>query len=346
MRSRVGHVLVICLLVGTMAGAGVAFGPATAAGQPALATPGPQQTGTAAPDLTRIGVDVAENGTATWRVEFRFELADNESQTAFEGLRTELQQNPQPYVDRFETRLATTAEAASNATGRPMAIENLTVSVTEEALPTAYGVVTYEFTWTNFAAQSGQQLVVGDAISGLLLESDARLTVRWPESFEATAVDPTPDQRSDNAAVWVGSETTFANDQPRVMLAPTKTGPSYALFGGLGVVVLLAGIGAWWVLIRKPWEDNTTTTDETMVSTDDGGGDDTVDPELLSNEERVLRLLEANGGRMKQQQIVQETGWTDAKTSQVITGMRETGDVEVFRIGRENVVALPEATDV
>lgn len=154
-----------------MAGAGVVSGPAPTAGPPALVTPGPQQTGTAAPDLTRIGVDVAENGTATWRIAFRFELADNESQTAFEGLRTEIQQNPQPYVNRFETRLATTAEMASNATGRPMAIESLTLSVTEEALPAAYGVVTYEFTWTNFAVQSGQQLVVGDAVNGLLLDS-------------------------------------------------------------------------------------------------------------------------------------------------------------------------------
>ncbi|MFP4218150.1 MAG: hypothetical protein ACLFR6_04850, partial [Salinarchaeum sp.] len=207
MRSRAGRVLVVCLLVGAMLG--VALRPSAATGQSALITPGPQQTGTATPDLTRISIDVADNGTATWRIEFRFELADNESQAAFDDLRADLQQDPQPYVDRFATRLTTTANAASNATGRPMAIENVSVSVAEETLPTAYGVVTYEFTWTNFAAQSGEQLVVGDAISGLLLDSDTRLTVRWPAGVEATAVDPAPDQRSDNAVVWVGSETTF-----------------------------------------------------------------------------------------------------------------------------------------
>ncbi len=344
MRSRVGRVLVICLLVGGILG--VALGPSAATGQSALVTPGPQQTGTAAPDLTRISIDVAENGTATWRIEFRFELADNESQTAFDGLRADLQQDPQPYVDRFETRLATTANAASNATGRPMAIENVSVSVAEEALPAAYGVVTYEFTWTNFAAQSGEQLVVGDAISGLLLEADTRLTVRWPAGVEATTVDPAPDQQSDNAVVWVGSETTFANDQPRVTLAPANTGPPYALLGGLGVVVLLVGGGAWWLLRGSPETPETRIDEPTPAASDNSEANDAVDPELLSNEERVIRLLEANGGRMKQQQIVQETGWTDAKTSQVITGMRETGDVEVFRIGRENVVALPEAADV
>ncbi|MFB6198569.1 MAG: helix-turn-helix transcriptional regulator, partial [Halobacteriaceae archaeon] len=67
--------------------------------------------------------------------------------------------------------------------------------------------------------------------------------------------------------------------------------------------------------------------------------------ELMSNEEKVIQLLEENGGRVKQQTIYEELGWTEAKTSQVLSGMREDGQVEVFRIGRENVVRLPEEDD-
>ena len=48
---------------------------------------------------------------------------------------------------------------------------------------------------------------------------------------------------------------------------------------------------------------------------------------------------------MKQQQVVQELGWTDAKTSQVVGNLREEEEIEVFRIGRENVLALPGETD-
>jgi Uncharacterized membrane-associated protein/domain len=65
----------------------------------------------------------------------------------------------------------------------------------------------------------------------------------------------------------------------------------------------------------------------------------------LSNEERVLRLLKGNGGRMKQQQVVTELDWTDAKTSQVVGSLREDEKIEVFRIGRENVLTLPGETD-
>jgi hypothetical protein len=64
--------------------------------------------------------------------------------------------------------------------------------------------------------------------------------------------------------------------------------------------------------------------------------------ELLSNEERVKRFLREQGGRAKQQDVVDATGWTEAKTSQVVKGMREDDELDSFRIGRENVLKLPD----
>jgi len=62
----------------------------------------------------------------------------------------------------------------------------------------------------------------------------------------------------------------------------------------------------------------------------------------LSNEEQVLRLVESNGGRMKQKRVAEELGWTAAKTSQVVTGLRDDGELDGFRLGRENVLSLPD----
>jgi uncharacterized membrane protein len=67
-----------------------------------------------------------------------------------------------------------------------------------------------------------------------------------------------------------------------------------------------------------------------------------IDPELLSDEERVERLLEENGGRMKQANIVKETGWSNAKVSQLLSSMAEDGRVDKLRIGRENLITLPD----
>jgi len=70
------------------------------------------------------------------------------------------------------------------------------------------------------------------------------------------------------------------------------------------------------------------------------GGD--TPPELLSSGERVLWLLEQNGGRMRQQAVAERLDWTAAKTSQVVSDLRENGAIESFRIGRENVLTLPD----
>jgi hypothetical protein len=70
--------------------------------------------------------------------------------------------------------------------------------------------------------------------------------------------------------------------------------------------------------------------------------DDDIDPELLSDEERVERMLDRNGGRMKQANIVKETGWSNAKVSQLLSQMDEDDRIDKLRIGRENLISLPD----
>ncbi|MFB6235476.1 MAG: helix-turn-helix transcriptional regulator [Halopenitus sp.] len=72
------------------------------------------------------------------------------------------------------------------------------------------------------------------------------------------------------------------------------------------------------------------------------GGEAEEDLSLLSDAERVERLLERNGGRMRQADIVEETDWSDAKVSQLLSSMAEEGRVEKLRLGRENLISLPE----
>jgi len=67
--------------------------------------------------------------------------------------------------------------------------------------------------------------------------------------------------------------------------------------------------------------------------------------ELLSPHERVLRLVTDNGGRMKQADVTDALDWSAARTSQVVGDLRDEGDIESFRLGRENVLRIPEADD-
>ncbi|SEH38401.1 hypothetical protein SAMN05192561_101362 [Halopenitus malekzadehii] len=94
--------------------------------------------------------------------------------------------------------------------------------------------------------------------------------------------------------------------------------------------------------------DGTETADEADEADDEKAGDEGAatapDPSLLSDEERVEALLERNGGRMRQADIVSETGWSDAKVSQLLSAMADEERVEKLRLGRENLISLPDHT--
>jgi uncharacterized membrane protein len=44
---------------------------------------------------------------------------------------------------------------------------------------------------------------------------------------------------------------------------------------------------------------------------------------------------------MKQATIVKETGWSNAKVSQLLSSMDEQDRIDKLRIGRENLISLP-----
>lgn len=62
--------------------------------------------------------------------------------------------------------------------------------------------------------------------------------------------------------------------------------------------------------------------------------------DVLTDEERVIRLVESAGGRVKQKQINEETGWSSAKVSKLTSKLEDEGRIEKLRMGRENILEL------
>lgn len=285
-------------------------------------------------DSVLMRVDVLENGTAEWHVEYRTRLDDAETTAAFESLQKDIREDPSAYSSDFFGGIDRTVATASNATGRQMSGSNYDVHTELRYLPQRYGVVVYSFRWEGFAAVDGNELRIGDALSGFFLGESERLMVSWPAEYETATVRPTPDVDRSGSAVWIGP-ADFDDDEPRVRLERPVAGPHVPGWLAPAALLVLLGLagGALWT--RR---DGGTR----ITATADGGTEaDEPAPELLSNEERVLRLLERRGGRAKQQDVVDELGWTEAKTSQVIGALREQGDIESFRLGRENVLSVP-----
>ncbi|WEL18339.1 Putative membrane-associated trancriptional regulator [Halorhabdus sp. SVX81] len=310
------------------------------------------------PDTVLLGVALGPDGDAAWTVEYRVRLDDANTTDAFEVYRDDIEANTTEYTTRFADRLAPTVRTAENTTGREMTLRNVTVDVERRQLPQEYGIVTYQFAWANFSAVEGDRLAAGDALAGFFLDEETTMTVSWPDGYHLDTVDPAADATSDDSVTWDGT-LNFDTDEPRLVVTtqPATTDATgngndgelvpWWRFGLVVVLVAVTAVAAYWYREHSEDSDDATTGGDSGGDDDNGGGDDGgVPPELLTDEERVVALLEEQGGRVKQQEIAATFEWTDAKTSQVVTRLRENDDVDVLRIGRENVVSLPDEPDI
>jgi uncharacterized membrane protein len=62
----------------------------------------------------------------------------------------------------------------------------------------------------------------------------------------------------------------------------------------------------------------------------------------MTPEEYLLSGLERNGGRLRQQEICEKTGWSEPTVSRLLTEMEADDLIVRYRLGRENLVCLPE----
>lgn len=318
------------------------------------------QVGDLESDLVIIQADVEADGTATLQIQHAIALTDENVTAAFTELAADIEENESAYLDRFGARMNDTVAAAERTTDREMAVGNLSVRTNRTSLPDEYGLVTYTANWTNFGVVEDDRLRMGDALAGLFIDGNTRFVISWPEEYDLRSVSPEPTDDSPTQVVWEGPRE-FQADQPSVVVGsgtggtettvgPTTTetpatdGPPWGI---LGIALAVAVAAAVWYLRdgRRPWGPSSTSPSSDAA--DQQTADTPAGPpsELLSNEERVQQYLESVGGRAKQQEVVEALDWTEAKTSQVLSEMESQGTVEKFRIGRENVVKLPDAGD-
>jgi hypothetical protein len=327
-------------------------------------------------DSVRLSVSVGENGSASWTVEYWTRLDGQNTTAAFDSLRSDIDSTPSNFSDPFAARMRSTVATAENSTDREMNATDFHVRA-ETRAPPEYGVVVYTFRWDGFAAVDGDRLRVGDAVEGFFLDDRTRLTVEWPAGYAATQVAPDPDERRSNAVVWRGEATSFVTGEPTLVLesnatttpgreaggdgnagTPTPDGSESPVpVLGAGLLVVL-GVAAWWFRDRLPIPPGGGSVDGTPAdngatatgagtgtgtgTTGDADGAQHTRDDLLSNEERVLQFVREEGGRVKQQEIVKAFDWTEARTSQIVRDLRDDGSLEGFRLGRENVLKLPD----
>jgi hypothetical protein len=215
---------------------------------------------------------------------------------------------------------------------------------------------------------------------GLYIGPNQQLVVRAGPNLAFDSVAPDDGEfdegsKAESDTLTWGGEKSFNPSRPRVAFVPpgeatpTDPAPSAGDIGwllpvGALVVVVVLGLGAafayrsgsFMALEERfgsgPGDGDGGAGAATGAGNADGGGGAAAagaaagagagvpDEELISDDERVVTLLEENDGRMKQVNIVDETGWSKSKVSMLLSDMEEEGTISKLRVGRENIVSL------
>jgi uncharacterized membrane protein len=324
---------------------------------------------------TTFVVTVLREGDARWRVTTSFNLTSDVQVETFKSLASSYEAGETTSMGLSAFR--TGASLASAATGREMAISDPQRSSTLPSDTPGTATLELSFTWTNFARTDNGTVHVGDAFNTTDrwldgLEPNQRLELRPPRGYTVLNSPAVPWRN--RSLVWTGPATfdgtdVWATFSPNGPNGPgTTPGPDEGFDGGDlplmafgGMVVGAFVLVGYWVVQRRPDEPTVSveSADDGSVGADAGAeaagaasgaaaddatdeDDGDLDDELLSDEERVERLLDDNGGRMKQANIVKETGWSNAKVSQLLSAMEEEDRIDKLRIGRENLISFPD----
>ena len=327
-------------------------------------------------DRTSFRITVYENGSALWL--FRYERSLNASEReAFEAFAREFNDNETELFENFRTRARWLTDNGSQATGREMSAMQFRREARTEGLDPqsrALGVVEMSFRWEGFGVVTDAGRVeAGDVFRGglyigpnqeIVYEAGPTLafvTARPDDADRTVSGDTLADSDS---VTWRG-EKSFTDRRPAAdfttrdaepgstatLAGETGSGSDPGLLLPVGALVVVALLGAGAAVAYRsgalPGGDGGTAAGSGDAA---GGGASSAEgtagavgvpeAELLSDEERVVDLLEDNGGRMKQVDIVESTDWSKSKVSMLLSDMEEAERISKLRVGRENIVSL------
>ncbi|MDS0474688.1 hypothetical protein [Natrinema sp. 1APR25-10V2] len=313
---------------------------------------------------------------------------ETEARQNFNAFAEEFEANQTELYDSFRNQSRLLTQAGSQETGREMEATNFHRSARIEEQLTPTGVVEMSFLWTNFAVVEDDRIVVGDVFEDLYIGPDQRIVIEAGGDLTFRTVEPDSQYAGSSLAdadsvSWNG-EQEFVDGRPRAVFDRPGAGAGSGneldgsspvagsvpfLAGGLVVVVLVLAAVVWYrrnvfgatdddtaaesaasTTGREPAAggEEASSPGSSAVSGQNAGTDSLSEEELMTDEDRVVKLIRENGGRMKQVNIVEETGWSKSKVSMLLSDMEDDGTISKLRVGRENIISLegfePEAT--
>ncbi len=322
---------------------------ATAVGAPTPAQLTAEE-GAVADPVTTVAIDLQTDGTARWTVEMSVPLRTEAEAAAFEQLVAEYEAGSTA-VGPQEQMFRQMAAEASEVADRQMQITAVERSGSTSA---DRGTLSLRFSWSSFTTSrtdggfelrdvfgvaAGDQELTESWVS--LTDSTQQIIIYPPAGYTVAETSIAVQQQEGAIVINRAIDLTTGDERLAIeyqQAGVIQTGGWWIMVGVLGVLIGMVAV----LYLRREGRLGQGAP-RTDAESDDGASTAAeADLSLLSDEERVERLLEANGGRMRQADIVDATGWSDAKVSQLLSEMTDSGRVQKLRLGRENLISLPE----
>ena len=281
-------------------------------------------------DNTVTRIDVQATGDAEWSVAVRTRLDSDNDTRAYRAFQDRVRNNRSRFLAPFRERITGVVAAADNRSDRSMTAQNFTLTTTIQQVPRRWGVVEYSFRWTGFARTDNGVTVDGDSVfgEGLFIARNDTLVISGPAGYRIDGVTPAPDTQENGTVSWQGPREFDAGNPSVTYTAQQQGGPRWlAILGPALLILALAGYG----LYRRRGGAAT-----------EAAGDTAADDLTRTDGDRVVECLAANGGQMKQAAIADELDWSASKTSRTLSELADDGRIEKLRLGRENVISLPD----
>jgi uncharacterized membrane protein len=238
----------------------------------------------------------------------------------------------------FQQKVFDVVDSASSQTHRAMAVDENTLQINTTVVSDSK-TTEYSFTWQNFTITRGNQLWIDDVfqVNNFFgqLYGDAAFRLIYPSDFVVKSVSPAPYSEQNSLIIWSRTQDLTANPVNIVLVSnkqnTSSTNSNWQLYGSItalsavGVVLFLFGSN-----LSKRRKNNKAPTILETVSPP------------ASEEEKVLKLLKATGGSMRQSQITEQCRFSKAKTSQLLAVLEKSGSITRYKNGRDKIVTLKE----
>jgi uncharacterized membrane protein len=245
-------------------------------------------------------------------------------------------------LSAFTSNVSFLMNEAMKNTERNMTAESFFMSINVSG---SYEKVTYRFVWNGFAQVEDGQIAAGDvfAVPNFFsyLLGDGEVYILYPSAYNAVSVFPQPQVRNDSAQMieWFGT-ADFKLGEPKIILKERPVPSLTDVINGYAVLVLSlialisAGlISLYYFRFWKKGLKKETAASKSMLPSLNAMEDD---------EAKVIRLLRASGGQLRQSMIVDRCEFSRSKTSQLMKTMENEGKIRRENKGREKLVILLE----